>query len=243
MKNLLTTNDYNSLETVDFTRVVYDKTDDLVYIQTPSLYEFVDLGLSVNWATCNVGATKPEEYGLYFAWGETEGYMWDSQNGKILDANGNETTKQFAWADYKFSIDGSESNFSEYNSIDGKTTLELVDDAAYVSDNTCRMPTSGECQELIDNTTSAWTTVNGVSGMTFTSKLYGYTDKSIFIPAAGRVLNGSLGSVGSYGSIWSSSLYSDLLNYARRMYFNSTSVSMSHYFRCLGFSVRPIKEK
>ena len=207
-------------------------------------YEFVDLGLpsGTQWATFNVGATKPEEYGLYFAWGETEGYMWDSQNGKILDANGNETTKQFAWADYKFSIDGSESNFSEYNSTDGKTTLELVDDAAYVSDNTCRMPTSGECQELIDNTTSAWTTVNGVSGMTFTSKLYGYTDKSIFIPAAGRVLNGSLGSVGSYGSIWSSSLYSDLLDYARRMYFNSTSVSMSHYFRCLGFSVRPVKK-
>ena len=229
MKNLLTTNDYNSLETVDFTRVVYDKTDDLIYIQTPSLYNFVDLGLSVNWATCNVGASKPEEYGLYFAWGETEGY------------SGLTDTKKFKWTDYKFTIDASSSNFSKYNSTDGKTTLEQVDDAAYVSDNTLRMPTTVECQELISNTTSAWTSVNGVNGIQLISKKD--TSKSIFIPAAGDVSNGSLNSVGSFGYIWSSSNISSGPRNANYMLFYSDSVYMFYNNRCFGYSVRPVKEK
>ena len=238
MKNLLTTNNYNSLETVNFTRVVYDKTDDLVYIQTsiPSLYEFVDLGLSINWATCNIGATKPEEYGLYFAWGETEGY------------SGVTDTKKFKWTDYKL-CNGSDTTLTKYNNnasygtVDNQITLEQVDDAAYVSDNTCRMPTSGEYQELIDNTTSAWTSVNGVNGIQLTSKVEGYTDKSIFIPAAGHVSNGSLIGVGSYGYIWSSSLTSGTPRNARIMFFYSSSVYISGSDRCNGLSVRPVKEK
>ena len=238
MKNLLTTNDYNSLETVDFTRVVYDKTDDLVYIQTPILCGFVDLGLSVNWATCNVGATKPEEYGLYFAWGETEGYSG------VTDAKG------FYWSDYKW-CNGSETTLTKYNhdtsygTVDNLETLELVDDAAYVTNNSCRIPTSGECKELIDNTTTAFTEVNGINGIQLTSTKEGYTDKSIFIPAAGQVYDGSLSNVGSCGYIWSSSLYSNYPGFARRMYFciSSGSVAMNDYYRYDGFSVRPVKEK
>lgn len=198
----------------------------------PSIDKWIDLGLPSGtlWASCNLGATKPEDFGLYFAWGETEGY------------SGPTDTKQFAWLDYKFSIDGSSSNFSEYNSTDGKTTLELSDDAAYVSDNTCRMPTSSECQELIDNTTSAWTSVNGVNGIQLTSKKEGYTDKSIFIPAAGYVYHGSLRDVGSKGYVWSSSLRSGYPYYALTMRFLSGSVSMiNDLSRYYGFSVRPVK--
>lgn len=200
-------------------------------ILEPELYEWVDLGLPSGtlWAAWNVGATKPEEFGLYFAWGETEGY------------EGITDDKQFAWSDYKFSIDGSSSNFSGYNSTDSKTTLEQDDDAAFVSDNSCRMPTYDECQELISNTTSAWTSVNGVNGIQLTSTVEGHTDKSIFIPAAGYVLDGSLRNVGSNGYLWPSSLYSGNPRRARSMYFNSSSVYMSDYNRYFGFSVRPVK--
>lgn len=164
----------------------------------PSKYEFVDLGLpsGTMWATCNVGATKPEEYGLYFAWGETEGY------------EGITDDKQFGWADYKL-CGGSDSTLTKYNNkssygtVDNLTTLEQVDDAAYQSDNTCRMPTKAELEELTANTTSTWETLNGVNGRRFTSKTNG---NSIFVPGAGDYSSGSANRAGSYGYLWSSSL-------------------------------------
>ena len=145
------------------------------YMEKPELYEWVDLGLpsGLKWAAWNVGATKPEEFGLYFAWGETQGYTG------ITD------TKQFSWGYYTL-CDGTSSNMTKYNATDGLTTLEAVDDAAIATDSSCRMPTSGECQELIDNTTSEW--VNnyngtGVAGCIFTSNV---NSNSIFVPAAGN---------------------------------------------------------
>ena len=81
-------------------------------------HEYVDMGDAGIWATCNIGATKPEEYGLYFAWGETTGYA---------NANGE---KKFTWNDYKF---GTQNDLSKYNSTDKLTTLELEDDAAHVN--------------------------------------------------------------------------------------------------------------
>ena len=186
-----------------------------------SLYEFVDLGLpsGLLWAAWNVGATKPEEFGLYFAWGETEGYT------------GVTDSKKFGWSDYKW-CNGSSTTLTKYNNdssygtVDTLTTLEQDDDVAYVSDNSCRMPTYDECQELISNTTSAWTSINGVNGIQFTSTKEGYTDKSIFIPAAGRGNSGSLDNVGLYGYIWSSSLHLDNSRYAHYLRFNSGSVYM-----------------
>lgn len=81
-------------------------------------YDYVDMGEAGIWATCNIGANKPEEYGLYFAWGETEGYP---------DTSGD---KKFTWDDYKF---GTKDNLTKYNSTDNLTTLELEDDAAHVN--------------------------------------------------------------------------------------------------------------
>ena len=152
MGSLIKTEDYNSLASAEGIRVVYDKTTDLVWIEMPQpLCSFVDLGLpsGLKWASCNIGASKPEDFGLYFAWGETEGY------------EGITDEKQFSWSDYKL-CGGSNSTLTKYNNnssygtVDTLTTLEQVDDAAYQSDNTCRMPTKSDFEELTANTTSTW---------------------------------------------------------------------------------------
>ena len=185
---------HNEESSLEYPTVSYTKdTDKVWYLMKPELYEWVDLGLpsGLKWAAWNVGATKPEEFGLYFAWGETQGYTG------ITD------TKQFKWSDYTL-CDGTSSNMLKYNATDGLTTLEASDDAAYATDNTCRMPTSGECAELTANTTSEWVedyNGTGVAGRIFTSNVNG---NSIFVPAAGLCDSGSVGGVGQGGFLWSS---------------------------------------
>ena len=198
-----------------------------------STYEWVDLGLpsGLKWADKNVGAEKPEDFGLYFAWGETQGYTG------ITDE------KQFSWSDYKL-CGGSDSTLTKYNNnssygtVDTLTTLEQVDDAAYTSDNTCRMPTSAEFEELIANTTSTWETLNGVNGRRFTSKTNG---NSIFVPAAGKCDNGSVYYVGSNSYLQSSSLYGSNSRNAWGLYFSSDSVDKYRSSRDVGLAVRAVK--
>ena len=202
-------------------------------IEEPSTYEWIDLGLpsGLLWASTNVGAEKPEEFGLYFAWGETEGY------------EGITDEKQFSWSDYKL-CGGSNSTLTKYNNnssygtVDTLTTLEQVDDAAYQSDNTCRMPTRAELEELTANTTSTWETLNGVNGIRFTSKT---NSNSIFVPAAGGCGDGSVDYVGSLGFLWSSSLYESYPSYAWYLNFFSGDVGMNGNFRYYGFTVRAVK--
>ena len=197
-------------------------------------YEFVDLGLpsGIKWATCNVGATKPEEYGLYFAWGETEGY------------EGITDDKKFSWNDYKL-CGGSSSTLTKYNNnssygvVDNLTTLEQVDDAAYQSDNTSRTPTKDECQELVDNTTSTWETLNGVNGRRFTSKTNG---NSVFVPAAGFGDDGSFSFVGSNGYLWSSSINESNPSDCWALGFGSNFANVVFNNRCTGFTVRPVQD-
>ena len=241
MKSLIKTEDYDSLASAEGLRVVYDKTTDLVWIDTPiqSLYEFVDLGLpsGLKWASCNVGAEKPEDFGLYFAWGETQGY------------SGITSEKGFYWGDYKYSSGQTSSTstsfkgVTKYNSnssngtVDNLTVLEQVDDAAYTSDKTCRMPTKSDFEELTANTTSVWETLNGVNGRRFTSKTNG---NSIFVPAAGYCYGGSVSGVGSYGYLWSSSLNDSNSMCAWNLYFISDDVGMGYGFRYYGFTVRAV---
>lgn len=202
-------------------------------LSKPELYEWIDLGLpsGLKWAAWNVGATKPEEFGLYFAWGETEGY------------EGITDEKQFSWADYKL-CGGSDSiltkynNNSSYGTVDTLTTLEQVDDAAYTSDNTCRMPTRAELEELTANTTSTWETLNGVNGRRFTSKTNG---NSIFVPAAGFCFDGPVDNVGSYGGLWSSSLYESDPRSGWGLYFGSSGVYVDISYRYNGLAVRAVK--
>ena len=193
-------------------------------------HEYVDLGLpnGTLWATCNVGASKPSDVGLYFQWGDTSGYTAD-QIGK---------DKQFNWNNYKFSIDGSSSNFSKYNKTDNKNVLDLEDDAAHVNmGGDWHMPTPDQIRELINNTTSKWVTQDGVNGRLFTSK----NGKSIFIPAAGYAWDGSLSSSGSGADVWSSMLGADYVSRGQDLYFSSGNAYLNYSnSRCGGFSVRGV---
>ena len=181
----------------------------------------IDLGLpsGVRWADFNVGATKPEEYGGYYAWGET-GVKDDYKKATYKLLNGNA--------------------YSKYCSDDNKTTLELVDDVANVLwGGDWRMPTLSEVNELKDNCEWEWTSVNGVDGY----KVTGPNGNSIFLPAAGYCIGTQLNNVGTLGYYWSSSAYSNYWDNVFDLEFNSSKVPTSGYdnkYRYYGLTVRPV---
>ena len=182
-------------------------------------HEYVDLGLpsGLLWATCNVGADNPEDYGDYFAWGETT--TKDTYNG---------STYQY--------YDGS--NLTKYTGSDGLTTLLPEDDAATANwGSGWRMPTQAEFQELLDHTIVTWTTQNGVNGRLFTAS----NGNSLFLPAAGYRNSSSLNDAGSDGYYWSSSLYWGYPLSAWILYFNSGYYGMDYSSRDYGQSVRPVR--
>ena len=190
-------------------------------------HEYVDLGLSVKWATCNVGANRPEEYGDYFAWGETQPkstydwltYKWCTRTYADLTKYCTTTSRR-------------------YGIVDNKNILELIDDAARANwGGSWRMPTKAEQDELRNNCTWTWTTQNGVKGYKVTSKSNG---NSIFLPATGCRNVTSLNGAGSYGKYWSSSLYTDYPSRAYYLNFGSGYVDWNNDLRSFGFSVRPV---
>ena len=200
-------------------------------------YNLVDLGLTSGtlWMDRNVGAEKDTDYGLYFAWGETQGYTAD-EVGK---------TKQFSWTDYKYANGASDKltkycNNSDYGNdgfTDSLTTLETTDDSALQNVHKFVMPTKAQLQELINETTYTWTTKDGVSGGLFTSKV---NSNSIFVPAAGYCDSGSRGYVGEGGFFWSSSLNESGPGNAWCLVFGSGEVGLSGFVRCDGLSVRGV---
>ena len=206
-----------------------------------STEEYVDLGLRVKWAKCNLGASKPSDYGSYYAWGETE------------------PKAEYTWATYKWMQAGQsdEMHITKYTIADGqtegiwydaggkfigdhKTTLEAADDAAIANlGSPWRMPTIDEIQELRDNCTWTWTTQNGVKGYEVKSKKNG---NSIFLPAAGYRKGSVLNNAGSWGYFRSSSLYIGYNDYACNLNFDSDRHDKYNYSRrYLGFSVRPVR--
>ena len=190
-------------------------------------HEWVDLGLSVKWATCNVGSEKPEDYGDYFAWGETA------------------PKDDYSWTTYRY-CKGSSSTMTKYctNSsygyngfTDNKTILDPEDDAATVNwGGAWRMPTDAEQTELREQCKWTWTIQNGVNGY----KVVGPNGNSIFLPAAGYRGGSSLSNVGSNGYYWSSSLDTSNPDYACRVDFYWSYVHRYYNYRDYGFSVRPI---
>ena len=191
-------------------------------------YVNLDLPSGTKWATMNVGANRPSDYGLYFQWGSVRGFT-KGQIGR---------DKAFSWSTYKWSVDGIDSNFSKYNTVGD--TLDLEDDAANANmGGDWHMPTPEQIQELIStaNTTSTWTTQDGVKGRLFTSKK---NDKSIFIPAAGYAWSGSLYVSGSYGFVWSSTLDADSVSHGQYLDFYSSNVNLGNFSRGYGFSVRGV---
>ncbi len=190
--------------------------------------EAVDLGLSVKWATCNVGATKPEEYGNYYAWGETA------------------TKGDYSWSSYKFGSDNALTKYCNNDSYgkngftDKLTTLEAADDAATANwGSEWRMPTIDEWEELIDKCTWTWTTKNSVKGY----EIKATNGNSIFLPAAGDRYDDELDGAGSYGYYWSSSLYMSYPYRAQYVFFNSDRHYTDRYYRDCGLSVRPVSSK
>ncbi len=218
-------------ENIELDATINEKTENP---ETPGVlsgmengHEWVDLGLSVKWATCNVGATTPEEYGDYFAWGEVE------------------PKEYYDWSTYKY-CDGSSLTLTKYCTIvnygkdgftDTKTVLDPEDDAATVNwGGAWRMPTLEEQEELVNNCTWTWTTQNGVDGR----KVTGPNGNSIFLPAAGCMNEGTLYAAGSSGNYWSSSLLADRPSYAYYVFFYSDDVDWPIYDRYQANSVRPV---
>ena len=192
-------------------------------------YEWVDLELpsGLKWATCNVGAQRPEEYGNYFAWGETV------------------QKEQYEWSTYRW-CDRTSDNLTKYNCnsdygvVDNKTVLDLEDDAARVNwSGIWRVPTETDFEELMSNCSWSWETLNGVYGMRATSRING---KSIFFPAAGRRNGVGLFEDGSRGFYWSSTLNADTPINAKRFFFLSTNQYLHSSDRYVGISVRAVKK-
>ena len=224
-----------------------DDDDTEVVISTPSGYHnsygYVDLGLPSGtlWATMNVGADSPEDYGYYFAWGETEPkayYDWDTYKWMTDGAS--------SWsAVNKYTVDDGQIEavwYDEYGNFigDNKTVLELADDAANANwGGDWVMPTMDELNELrdTDNCTCTWTTQNGINGYQVTSKSNG---NSIFLPAAGYRYFSDLYVAGSDGGYWSSSLSAGFSDNAYVLYFGSDGIDWSNNNRGIGRSVRPV---
>lgn len=200
---------------------------------TANGHEYVDLGLPSGalWATCNVGASKPESYGNYYAWGETgtKGtYTWSTYK----HANGiyDKLTKYC-----------NKSNYGDNGFTDNLTTLQRGDDPAAAWGSGWHTPSKSQWDELLANTTHKWTTRNGVKGRLFTSKKNGQT---LFLPAAGFRGGSETHHAGSYGYYWSRSLHTSNPCGAWYLYFDSDGCYMHYdYNRNGGHSVRPVREK
>jgi len=192
--------------------------------------EWIDMGLpsGTQWYSVNIGASAPEEYGSYFAWGETTtkgNYTWDTYR---YGTSANTLTKYCN--DASSGLDGF---------TDTLTVLVDGDDAARAAlGSESHMPTEAEWQELIDNCAGVWTTQNGVNGWKFTSNANG---NSLFLPAATFMAGSSLGNLGLGGDYWSSSLSTDNPGVSMYFGFASDGSSITTAGRQTGFSVRAVK--
>lgn len=202
-------------------------------------YNYVDLGLSSGtlWATCNVGANKPSDFGLYFQWGDTQGYSKDQLGF-------GEGQKEFIWSSYKFRVKGdlNERAYTKYTTKG--EMLEIEDDAAHFHlGGDWHMPTPEQIRELISETTSTWVRhLIGTNGILFTSKKD--TSKSIFIPDASAVwcdfvFNSQIYGNGN-GNIWSSMLSTDDVNDGQRLLFCASYVGLGNNIRYEGLPVRGV---
>lgn len=197
-------------------------------------YEYVDLGLPSGtlWATMNVGAKRPSDFGLYFQWGDTQGYTADQ-------VGTDEGQKKFYWTDYKWNPSGDGETFTKYASPG--LSLDLDDDAANANmGGDWHTPTPSQIKELIENTTSYWTTQDSIQGMILISNKD--TSKYIFIPAAGSAYYGSVHGSRGYGLIWSSMLSADRVYGGQTINFNYGGVYLSDYGsnRNNGLSIRAV---
>ena len=204
---------------------------------TPPVYEGVDLGLSVLWATFNVGASSQEEYGGYYAWGETETksmYDWSTYKW----CNGSETTlTKYVGHDY--------SDYGYYGNYDDKFELDPSDDVAHLKwGDRWRISSYPEILELVNMCDWTQTTLNGIKGYRVTSKVSGYTNRSIFLPLGGNRDSTRVDEVGVCGYYWANSIGKGNASvFASFLYIDPDMEGGSADYlvaRCLGFNVRPV---
>ena len=196
--------------------------DSITFVESKVEPTYVDLGLSVKWGTCNIGAKNPEDFGNFYQWGDVA------------------TKESYDWDTYKYGTD--RTNLEKYNVKDGKTVLDPEDDAAIVNlGEGWRMPTPAEIKELVDNCTWEWITVNNVKGYKVTAK-YG---NSIFLPAAGVMFTKNPYYGGQYGYYLSNTLREGEESYVK-MYAQGFSFQSDKYqtddriARNYGITVRPV---
>ena len=186
-------------------------------------YEYVDLRLPSGtlWSTCNIGASKPTDFGLYFQWGDTQGYTID----QIGNGNGK---KEFFWSNYKFNPKGDGKTFTKYTSL--CDILEPEDDAAHIHmRGDWHIPSPKQIKELLDNTTNEWSVWNGVGGVFFHSKKDEL--KKIFIPIYDN---------DAYGALWSSMIDIRFVDCAQCLAFDSGGAEINFDGRDCGYSVRGV---
>ena len=196
---------------------------------------YVDLGLpsGLKWATCNVGAVRPEIYGNHIAWGETIG---------VIEGKTSFDWSTYAWGNAENALTKycSKSEYGKDGFTDALTTLEKEDDAAYAAlGGKFRMPTHGEWEELFYNTTSTWTQQGGINGRLFSAT----NGKSLFLPAAGqRSTRGHeyAGFAGFYSSSSFNTKYEP--KSARNLQLNIGTAMGGSYERYRGFSIRPVSD-
>ena len=220
----------------DLGQVVYDNMVMRITVKTLNKVQLWEGG--PYWATTNIGADEPWEYGYYFWWGDTIGYK--RVNNAWVASDGSSSN---------FSFDSS--NTPTYNKsiatlkreswITADSVLASKHDAAHVHwGGEWRMPTDAEFSALISNCTTTWITTNGVSGRLVTGK-GAYADRSIFLPAAGFGYNSILSYAGSRGYYWSSTPCSDDSDLARHLRFSSSDFYGYGYYRYNGRPVRPVR--
>lgn len=199
-------------------------------------HEYVDLGLSVKWATCNIGAVEPSDYGDYFAWGDVEqceSYLWYYYKYNTTGYSNSDGCNKYQVAD------GNKSGIWYDNGVfvgDGQMTLEVGDDAAtQLWGEGWRIPTPDEMNELI--TMCKWTWVNDgyISGYKV-ERLGGH----IFIPAAGCRYSTAYYGKGSYGYYWTNSLLNPYTMYAQSLYIHAGNYKVGFDERNYGLTIRPV---
>ncbi len=182
-------------------------------------HEPVDLGLSIDWASCNLGASAPEQYGAYYSWGETA------------------TKSVFSWNTYRY---GNSDALTKYNKSDGNRTLAPENDAASAAwGGTWRMPTKAECAELLDKCTWTWSNRSGVNGYIVT----GPSGNTIFLPASGQREGSEASDVGSWGCYWSATLNHRSILVAESLSFDQGLSSVEVASRIVGQAIRPVCTK
>ena len=228
----VTANHLLSVDVVNGNKVFTEYTSNNPY----PAHNYVDLGLPTGtlWATCNVGADNPWDYGHYFAWGETspkDTYNWST----------------YKWCEGFDDMLTKYCTHSSFGTVDGKTELDLADDAAYVNWGTdWRMPTNEQAEELLTECTWTHTTMNNVIGYEVKSKKNG---NSIFLPAAGLREDNSLNYTGLGGAFWARTLSEDYADEALFMYYEYDEeneldiINVSDHQRYYGYSIRPVRAK